>query len=140
MLERPQHPNIVRIYAFEQDDLLAFIVIDYIPGSSLRTEIFRSRGQPLPLVRILDVLRLTCSALQYAYCSGIAHCDVKPANIWLEQGGGVLLSDFGIARTTENATAMTRVSLGSPAYMAPEKIRGERPFTGERRRISSFML
>src|SRR5512147_1472799 len=53
MLERLQHPHIVRMYGFEQDDLLAFIVMDYIPGSSLRTEIFRSQGQPLPPMRIL---------------------------------------------------------------------------------------
>jgi eukaryotic-like serine/threonine-protein kinase len=155
VLERLQHPNIVRTYGFEQDDLLAFIVMDYISGSNLRTEIFRSQGSPLAGERILELLRPTCGALHYAHRNGIAHCDVKPANILIEDGGRVLLSDFGVARTTENATAMTAVSLGTPAYMAPEQIRGEdatpatdiysvgvvlyemltggeRPFTGER--------
>jgi serine/threonine protein kinase len=159
VLESLQHPHIVRTYGFEQDDLLAFIVMDYISGSSLRTEIFRSQGRPLAAERILELLRPTCGALHYAHRNGIAHCDVKPANILVEDGGRVLLSDFGVARTTENATAMTAVSLGTPAYMAPEQIRGEdpspatdiyslgvvlyemltggeRPFTGERARTT----
>ena len=160
MLERLQHPNIVRIYGFEQDDLLAFIVMDYISGSSLRTEIFRSQGKPLAMERILDILRPTCGALHYAHRSGIAHCDVKPANILSEESGRILLSDFGVARTTENATAMTVVSpwarrrtwrrSKSVAKMPrPPRIStqlgvvlyemltgGERPFTGERARTT----
>ncbi len=99
MLERLQHPNIVRTYGFEQDDLLAFIVMDYISGSNLRTEIFRRQGKPLAMERILDILRPTCGALHYAHRSGIAHCDVKPANILSEESGRILLSDFGVART-----------------------------------------
>jgi serine/threonine protein kinase len=102
-------------------------VMDYISGSNLRTEIFRSQGSPLAGERILEILRPTCGALHYAHRNGIAHCDVKPANILIEDSGRVLLSDFGVARTTENATAMTAVSLGTPAYMAPEQIRGEDP-------------
>jgi len=156
-LHRLQHPNIVRTYGLEQDDLHVFLLMDYIEGSNLRAEIFRSQGRPISAQRILDVLRPVVSALHYAHRMGLAHCDVKPANILLERGGRVLLSDFGVARTIENATAMTFVSAGTPAYMAPEQIRGEdptpatdvyalgvvlyemfsggeRPFTGERAR------
>jgi serine/threonine protein kinase len=65
-----------------------------------------------------------CSALHYAHQMGIFHCDVKPANIFIERGGRVVLGDFGIARLSESAT-VTYSTPGTPAYMAPEQCRGE---------------
>ena len=86
-LERLQHPNIVRTYGLDQDDLLAFIVMDLVEGQSLRTEIFRQQGQPFTPQRLLQVARPVCSALYYAHHLGMAHCDVKPANILIESSG-----------------------------------------------------
>ena len=154
-LERLQHPNIVRTYGLDQDDLLAFIVMDLVEGHSLRTEIFRQQGQPFTPERLLQVTRPVISALHYAHHLGMAHCDVKPANILIDTSGRVLLSDFGVARLTDSAATLTMMSSGTPAYMAPEQILGlelspatdiyslgillyeiltggERPFTGER--------
>jgi serine/threonine protein kinase len=110
------------------------------------------------LKKCLNVMRPICSALHYAHQSGVVHADIKPANIMIHTNGTVLVSDFGIARATESATA-TMVGAGTPAYMPPEQARGqaltpqsdiyslgivlyemltggERPFTGERARIT----
>ena len=157
-LARLQHPNIVRFYGLEQDDLLAFMLMDYIEGSTLRAEIVRSQGRGIDSRRILQIMRPVCSALHYAHQMGLVHCDMKPANIMLHKNGTILVADFGIARMTESATS-TLVGLGTPAYMSPEQARGldptpqsdlyalgivlyemlsggERPFTGEHARTT----
>ena len=126
-LERLQHPNIVRTYGLEQDDLQAFIVMDLVEGNSLRAEIFRQQGQPFSAERVVQVMRPVASALHYAHHLGMAHCDVKPANILIDDSGRVLLSDFGVARLTESAATLTLLSSGTPAYMAPEQIIGQDP-------------
>ncbi len=125
-LERLQHPNIVRFYGLEEDGDLAFLLMDYIEGSTLRKEIHRLKA-PFPTQRILEIMRPVCSALHYAHQSGFVHCDVKPANIMIHANGTVLVSDFGISRMTESASTMTMVGAGTPAYMAPEQARGENP-------------
>jgi serine/threonine protein kinase len=157
-LARLQHPNVVRFYGLEQDDLLAFILMDYIEGSTLRAEIVRSQGRGMSPARILEIMQPVCSALHYAHQMGLVHCDIKPANIMLHKNGSILVADFGIARMTETATT-TLVGLGTPAYMPPEQARGldpspqsdqyslgvvlfemlsggERPFTGEHARTT----
>ncbi|MGD8760120.1 MAG: serine/threonine-protein kinase, partial [Anaerolineales bacterium] len=152
-LAKLQHPNIVRFYGLEQDGMQAFMLMDFVEGTSLRTEIFKLDGKPMPPGRILTVMRPVCSALHFAHNQGMVHCDIKPANIMIEKTGRVLVTDFGIARMTDAATA-TMVGAGTPAYMAPEQVQGvdpapsvdvyamgvvlfemlsggERPFTGE---------
>jgi formylglycine-generating enzyme required for sulfatase activity len=156
-LERLQHPYIVRFYGLEQDEGLAFMLMDYIEGTTLRKEIFRAEG-PFTERKALEVLRPVCAALHYAHNLGVVHCDVKPANIMLERSGRVLVADFGIARMAESTTT-TLVGAGTPAYMAPEQVTGgepspqtdlyalgivlyelltggERPFTGEQAGIT----
>jgi eukaryotic-like serine/threonine-protein kinase len=153
-LSRLQHPNIIRSYGLVQTDQLAFLLMDFIDGTTLRKEIFY-RKQAWPLEQVISVMRPVCAALNYAHTQGLVHCDVKPANIMLTGAGKVFMADFGIARLTESATTATMVGAGTPAYMAPEQIRGvedpcpqtdlyalgivlfelvtggERPFTGE---------
>ena len=156
-LAKLQHPNIVRFYGLEQEDRLAFILMEYIEGSTLRGKIFDAHG-PLTDREVLEIMEPVCSALSYAHQQGIVHCDLKSANIMIDKAGKVYLTDFGIARMTDMATS-TMVGVGTPAYMAPELIRGgdpspqtdiyalgillyemvsggERPFTGERATIT----
>jgi serine/threonine protein kinase len=148
----------VRFYELEQIDDLVFMLMDYVDGTTLRKEIFRSNGTPLTPVRILEILYPVCSALHYAHQKGVVHCDIKPANIMVDTTGKVLVADFGIARVTDAAT-VTMVGAGTPAYMAPEQAKGmeptpetdvyalgtvlyemltggERPFTGSRATIT----
>ena len=124
-LETLQHPNIVRFYGLEQDSDLVYMLMDYVEGTTLRKEIFQSK-EPLSLERILDVMKSICSALYYAHKSGIVHCDIKPANIMIQKNGNILVADFGISRMTE-ASTVTMVGAGTPAYMSPEQIKGDDP-------------
>lgn len=124
-LARLEHPYIVRFYGLEQDDDLAFMMMDYVEGTTLRKEIFRAKG-PLSRQRVLEIMQPVCSALHYAHQMGMVHCDVKPANIMIHNNGTVLVADFGISRMMESSTT-TMVGAGTPAYMAPEQVRGEDP-------------
>jgi serine/threonine protein kinase len=122
-LELLQHPNIVRFFGFEEAEGLAFLVMEYVDGVTLRRQL-RLMGSPLTFPEALAVLQPVCSALHYAHEMGVYHCDVKPANIFIERSGRVLLGDFGIARLSESAT-VTSSTTGTPAYMAPEQCRGD---------------
>lgn len=151
-LARLQHPNIVRFYGLEEEGRLAYMLLDYIEGDNLKLKIFDQKG-PYPSADILHVMQGVCQALAYAHKEGLIHNDIKPGNIMINQHGQVLLADFGIARLADAATA-TMVGAGTPAYMAPEQVKGldpvpqsdiyalgivlyemltggERPFTGE---------
>ena len=122
-LARLDHPFIVRFYSFERHGALAFIVMDYVKGETLRRRIMQANG-PLSLEESTSILRQVGSALQYAHNEGYIHRDIKPGNILIRDDGVALLSDFGIARVAETAT-MTMGVIGAPAYMSPEQIRGE---------------
>lgn len=124
-LEKLQHPNIVRFYGLEREGDLAFMLMDFVEGTTLRKVIFRAEG-PLALAQVLEVARPVCSALHYAHQLGLVHCDLKPANVMIHHNGPVLVTDFGIARMTDAAT-VTMVGFGTPAYMTPEQVRGENP-------------
>jgi serine/threonine-protein kinase len=156
-LAKLQHQNIVRLYGLERSDSLVFMLMDLVEGYSLKEEIFRANG-PLSGRRIQQVMQPVCAALHYAHQMGVVHCDIKPGNILIDHEGKVFLTDFGIARGLDTATS-TMVGIGTPAYMAPELVRGEdptpqadiyalgivlyemltggeRPFTGERATIT----
>ncbi len=126
-LAQLQHPHIVRFYGLEEDDLLAFILMDFIDGTTLQQEIRVARC-PLPLGRILEVFRPVGSALHFAHRQGMIHCDIKPSNIMTHRNGTVLVADFGLAHMTEAAaTSALLLGGGTFGYMAPEQARGENP-------------
>ena len=124
-LERLEHPNIVRFYGLEKEGILAYILMDYIEGESLRTRIHISK-KPLDFGETLKIIQQVCSALHYSHGMGVVHCDLKPGNILLDTNGKAFVTDFGIARMSESATA-TLAGAGTPAYMSPEQIRGAEP-------------
>ncbi len=120
------HPNIVHSYGLETDGSHVFILMDYVDGWTLRKEIAAS-NDPLPIKRIREIMIPVSSALSYAHHKKKIHCDIKPANIMIHKNGTILLADFGIAREAEGATTTTLAGAGTPAYMAPEQAREEKP-------------
>lgn len=118
------HPNIVPIYDISTQSKLPYILMPVVDGGSLQQRI-ESHG-PLPLVEVLAIGLQVAEALLAAHAQGLVHRDIKPANILLDSGGRrVLLSDFGLARTLDDAsmTASGMIS-GTPHYMSPEQARG----------------
>jgi len=123
-LQKLAHPNIVPFYGLYRDDDITFLLERYVDGPSLRDVLRQHKGSALPVSEVLCYLKALCAALGYAHSSGVIHCDVKPGNVMLDQGGNIYLTDFGIARHSDSSST-TLGAAGSPAYMAPEQIRGE---------------
>ncbi|HJR62737.1 MAG TPA: protein kinase [Gemmatimonadaceae bacterium] len=125
LVEHLDHPNIVRTHTVERLDGRALaIVMEHIVGATLRQAL---RDGPFAFDRTTKVLRDVGEALLYAHAQGLVHRDVKPENIFLEQGTGrALLSDFGTARsvTVDASLTLTGSAIGTPAYMSPEQIDG----------------
>ena len=122
------HPNIVTIYAVEQQDETAFIVMEHVDGESLDRAI---PPEGLAVDRVLDYSRDIADALTEAHAHGIVHRDVKPANVMITRSGRAKVLDFGIARQTPLPDARTRTVTivdaglaGTPGYLAPEQLTG----------------
>ena len=118
------HPNIVKVYDVSFGDMIQYIVMEYIDGITLKEYIDRQG-----VIDWKEALHLTTQilkALQHAHENGIVHRDIKPQNIMLLQDGTIKVTDFGIARFSNNATrTMTDQAIGSVHYIAPEQARGE---------------
>jgi len=124
---RLQHPNIVTIYEVGRDGEVFFIAMEYVDGWPL-TKYLGERGT-LSLAERVEIARQAAQALQHAHERGVVHRDVKPGNILLTREGRVKVADFGIGKLlASGATDLTRTGqlVGSPAYMSPEQIRGQK--------------
>jgi serine/threonine protein kinase len=119
------HPNIIPVYRVGQVGATHFIAMKYVEGIGL-DDILAAQG-PLPIPVVIQVLRATASALAYAHARGIVHRDVKGANIIIDRDGRVMVTDFGIARATEDASLTATGSvMGTPYYMSPEQCAARR--------------
>jgi serine/threonine-protein kinase len=119
------HPCIVQIHDYIHQDDTHFMVMEFIEGVNLKSAIER-RGRLTPEEAASVGVRVS-AALAYAHAAGIIHRDIKPSNILLARDGQVKVVDFGIARL-EEGEELTRTGafVGTPAYMSPEQILGER--------------
>ena len=118
------HPNIVSVYDYGQDEAGPFIVMEVVEGEDLATIIRRSGA--LPPRQVARIVAETARALEAAHARGIIHRDVKPGNVLIGRDGRVKVTDFGIARAVAEAQmTLPGVTLGSVHYFSPEQARGE---------------
>ena len=117
---RLQHPNLVNVYDQGEDGGLAYIVMEYIPGITLRDLLQEHRR--LTNEQAIDILDALLAGLQVAHRAGIIHRDLKPENVLLADDGRIKLGDFGLARAASSKTVSGQVLLGTIAYLAPELV------------------
>lgn len=98
------HPGIVRIFDFEIQQDIPFLVMDYAPNGTLRQR--HPKGSQLSLPVIVDYVKQVADALQYAHDQKIIHRDIKPENILIGRRGEILLSDFGVALIAQQSTRL----------------------------------
>jgi hypothetical protein len=125
------HPGICTVHALEESDGQLFIVSELIEGHTLRDEI--GKGQPPDADAIARTARELADALAAAHASGITHRDFKPENVMRDRSGRLKVLDFGLAYAADSGVlkagalaTMPGVLVGTPAYMAPEQLNGER--------------
>ncbi len=121
-----KHPHIVEILDAVVEDDQSYLVMEYVPGSTL--EKFCEIDNLLPLPNIVEIVYKCCMALEYAQRNAVIHRDIKPANILLSSGTDIKISDFGAAITAETQHTTQISAVGSPAYMSPQQIK-EHPLT-----------
>ncbi len=125
---RLTHPNIITVYDAGEDKGLAYIAMEYVPGIALKD--FTDPNRLLAPKRALELCAATADALDYAHNQGVIHRDIKPANLlYNPKEGSLKISDFGVARITDNNRTKTGIVLGTPMYMSPEQL-GAEPLTG----------
>jgi serine/threonine-protein kinase len=119
-----QHENIVHIYDYWRKPVY-IIVMEYVDGVNLAELIEKTGALPVD-VGVMIALQV-CNALDYAHMRGLIHRDIKPSNIMIKRNGEIKLMDFGIAHTRNlESLTMPGTLIGTPAYMSPEQILGQK--------------
>ena len=121
------HPNIVQAFDVGEAGGFHYFVMEYVEGHTLHDDL--SSGKVFSEAEALDVIIQIARALVHAHSQGLIHRDVKPKNIMITTGGAAKLADMGLARLAadaEAAAAETGRAFGTPYYISPEQIRGER--------------
>lgn len=120
------HESIVNVYDFWKDQSSLYLVMEHLEGKNLE-EILQSIG-PLSIPVATMIVSRVADALHYSHQRGIIHRDVKPSNIFVTRRREVKLTDFGIAYTPQEPTLTQKgMAIGTPAYMSPEQVKGQRP-------------
>jgi serine/threonine-protein kinase len=121
------HPNIVTVHDFGLDGERLFIIMEYVPGTNLKSMI---REQlVIPTDKALDLIIQAAQGIGYAHRAGLIHCDIKPHNMLVAPDGRLKVTDFGIARalTTIEPDEKNAYVWGSPQYLSPEQAEGLPP-------------
>src|SRR5580658_8876415 len=120
------HRNVVRMYDLSEDAGMRFVTMELVAGRDLRS-ILEERHK-LPADEAVDVLEQICVALKATHGVGILHRDLKPQNVMREEGGRVVVMDFGMARAIDSTDGMTQTGalVGTLDYMSPEQALGKK--------------
>jgi serine/threonine protein kinase len=128
-----QHPNIVEVYDFGEQNGLMYLVMELVTGGSMRGLMQKHArdGKPWPLMLAIDLVQQAAEGLAYAHGQGMIHRDIKPDNMLLRAVSGapgryaLKITDFGLARMAEGSMmTATGTAMGTPAYMSPEQCQG----------------
>ena len=121
------HPNIVTVHDFGLDQGHLFIVMEYMPGTDLKS--LTKQRERFEIDEALELMIQACGGIGYAHRAGLVHCDVKPHNLLVTPEGRLKVTDFGIARalSTISPDEHSDVVWGSPHYFSPEQASGKPP-------------
>jgi serine/threonine-protein kinase len=120
---RLNHPNIVGVFDYGETPDLAYIVMEFVDGPTLKSLLDNHERFPLP--RIARIMEDLLAGLQFSHERGVVHRDIKPANLMLTASGQTKIADFGIARIDTSSMTQTGTVMGTPAYMSPEQFMGQ---------------
>jgi serine/threonine protein kinase len=121
---RLTHPNIITVYDCGEDKHLAYIAMEYLQGTPLTQ--FTDPKKLLAPNKALELCARIAEALDYAHNQGVIHRDIKPANLLYSMRQDLMkISDFGVARLTDNNRTKTGIVLGTPMYMSPEQLNAD---------------
>jgi serine/threonine protein kinase len=121
---RLNHPNIITVYDFGEEEGKIFMAMELLEGTDLR-EIIKSQ-RPLNLHQRLRLMEQICDGLGFAHAKEIVHRDLKPGNVHIQPNGQVKIMDFGLARLASSDMTKTGLIMGTPNYMSPEQVQGKR--------------
>ena len=118
------HPNIVTVFDAGDEQDLGYIAMEVLAGITLKDWCRKENLQPIK--QVLELVTTVAEALDHAHSQGVVHRDIKPANIMFTKDGIAKITDFGIARINTSTKTRTDAILGTPSYMSPEQIAGEK--------------
>ena len=123
-LAKLSHPNIVKVHDFGEHEGSPYLVMEYLPGGTLK----KLLGEPIPWQYAVKLILPVARGVAYVHQRGVLHRDIKPANVLITESGEPMLSDFGIAKLLEGkqTTVLTEsgMAIGTPEYMSPEQWTG----------------
>jgi tRNA A-37 threonylcarbamoyl transferase component Bud32 len=120
---RLNHPNVVGVFDYGEAAGVAYIVMEYVDGPTLK--LLLDQNEKFAPPRIVQIMEDLLAGLQFSHERGVVHRDIKPANLMLTHSGQAKITDFGIARIESSSMTQAGTVLGTPAYMSPEQFLGQ---------------
>jgi serine/threonine protein kinase len=119
---RLNHPNIVGVYDYGETEELAYIVMEYVEGITLKPAL--DKGERFTVPEVVLIMTALLEGLAYSHANGVIHRDIKPANVMLTRDHKIKLADFGVARIESSNLTQAGTMIGTPTYMSPEQFTG----------------
>ena len=115
------HPNIIKIFEFGEDDNHLYISMELLTGKDMKV-VLESNPKTIPLNQKITWIKELLAAFSFAHKKGIVHRDIKPSNVWIRYDNTTVVMDFGIARPPFSDITRAGIILGTPDYISPEQI------------------